>query len=473
MNSPLSASLLAPRRGEHAPYLMPAASASRGAAFDPFAAGMPTLYPRRIIWVDFDGGSDECGDGSRAAPLKTLDRVFGDPLLACVCSHLGADRIPVCCRGTLQAEHVHALTAPPPGLDSTVYDHALVGGTAHDYRRALEIMPWPGEARPRFMLKLYAAVRERQDAAVRASALLAVARGVRGCYWNRCDFIFEIYMGSDVEGQETALYAQLHGFDRCPGTAARDCTMTVAFPRGTGLEGWGSSAWTPPEPPGQPGDSSSSGDWEAGGNDGLPGHAGGSGGAGWWKPGAPSDSGYSYPYNAQLRIVHFHGCGGAFVAGGGGSWRNTAASNRSACVYSAAFDSCPGLSARDYTLTVPRTAAAVTGGGDIWRKADGTSGVAPFELRAEVCARIAGNCPDARLLNVSGALSALASCRATNRPHTTYADGSTVYHKIGGCAEAFAAAYPAESARRDCTADVTADACHPEGKAYITAAAVR
>lgn len=479
----LAKSVLAPRKGEPHPWLMPAMAASRCAAHDPFGVEMPTLYPRRIVWVDFDNGDDD-GDGSRAKPLKTLDRVFDDPLLACVCDHLGADRIPVCCRGTLQEDHAHTIAPTPDGSSAVVYDHALIKpATPHDYRRHLEIMPWPGQPHPVFKLKLKATLNRKMEDAMHAASLLAIVRDVRGVYWNKCDFVFEIYMGCEVDEQTLTLYAQLYGFDRCPGTAARDCTMKITRAKiaghveekeGEEKEGSDELVW-----PGTGGDYYYDGEEASGSCGGYGGYGGyggeyddsyftlpGGGDGGWYHPQQPPHC----PRDTYMRIIHFSNCANAFVAGGFGSWENNAASNRSAGVYSAAFDNCPGLVARDYALDIPRTRARVSGGGGKWKDDNtGAHGVADFSLVAEARARIAYACNDAQLLNVTGTLGTDATCHATNTPCTTDKNGNTTTRGVGGYAEATTIAYPAKATRKDCPEPaLDANAFHPSGRVYIT-----
>ena len=478
----LASSILAPRDGEDHPYLMPVATASHCATFDAFDNGLYLSYPRRIIWVDFDNGNDE-NDGTQAAPLKTLQRVFSDKLLACVCQHIGQDRIPVCCKGTYVYEEDIILKYDIEYGVQNLQEYSLFTESA-DYCRHLEIMPWPHEARPVFKIKYTATMPAVENAKAALYARMTIAEKTHGIYWNKCDFVFEIDVTYSFDKQYLQLDTELYGFDKCEHIATIDCNMHVIvnrynarlyskFPSG------GSSSYFEDEEENKEEEKKAdeySAGWPGTGSHAYHGpdyHNSGFGGSGGGKDSSPIQRDYHDDGEAAfcyLGIMHYRQCNNAFVAGGSATWQAEAKSNYTALIYSAAFEHCANLHARNYTLNALSVATA-QGGGEAWTKSDGSHGVKSFELEPTATTRIASGCSDAILHNVTGNISAKAYAKATNTPYTTTADGVTTYHEIGGKSTATAIAY-AQSDKIDDgdKAAIFADATHPNGNITITTA---
>ena len=110
--------ILRPRPDSADPWTLPAAMASRGALL----GEVKSLYPNRVIWVDYS--AETAGDGSYSRPFQSLDVVFGDDTLECVCQHLCADKITVRVKGPVD-----------------VSAGAMDGNNRH-YARHLVIRPW-------------------------------------------------------------------------------------------------------------------------------------------------------------------------------------------------------------------------------------------------------------------------------------------------------------------------------------------
>jgi hypothetical protein len=466
--SPLNNSILAPRNGEEHPYLMPCASASHCAASDVFGDGLPMVYPRRIIWVDFDNG-DDTNDGSKLAPLKTLSRVFSDELLACVCAHIGEDRLPVCCKGTCELAEEYTIESGENAYNLTLLSNA----GKFDYCRHLEIMPWPHCAPPVFKIALTAELKDKpqkKDAQPKVKASCTIAKELTGVYWNKCRFEFEINIGSAFDDYPVELNTDLHGFDNCDKLAAIGCTMGVVVNRYDGTANAKPDTTTG-------GSTSDSRDEYKVVHTTFPRNSGSATfparqGSSTFRP--PSDSSTDYAETVEkeptiagivtgLGIIHYCACDGAFVAGGGASWAVLVTSKNEIGVTSTAFDQCDNLHARDYVFNAT-SLAQVKGSGENWQKEDGAHGVKQYELNASAVSRIVADCDNAILHNVTGSLVSKAHAVGTNTPYTTDKDGNTAIMPILGQSIAAAIAFTPNTQKDDASAaSVFADAQHPNG----------
>ncbi len=245
--------LLAPRNGEKHPWLMPAMASSRMAAYDPFGRGILTLYSRRPVWVDFQAGGG--GDGSRERPVNSLQRVFADPGIQCVCRHLGADRIPVFVRGRARFRNAH---------------HCFDGKNMNFFRH-LELRKWPGGSRPEIIVECENFSQEQ----------VGVFLGFTGLYVRDFNFTAEIVVRSEDDVADAAFSVFFAPFLSCPSLVAVGCRAKGSIRIVRGMEDT--------EDPGGGG----------GGEGGEGGGGGGGGGGGWYPwiqpPGEPDDEPYPFP----------------------------------------------------------------------------------------------------------------------------------------------------------------------------------
>ena len=446
--------LLRPRSDESRPWLMPIMRASRGALH----GGRKQLYPKKTIWVD--AAAEEQGDGSAKKPLQSLDDVLADDTLECVCQALCCDKYTVRVKGAVSVE-VNA-TASSSAEDAVT----VVDGHGRDYAQRLVIRPWGDSERLQLKatLRTYIAVSENNQVDFRQCA--SVVKALRGVMWVDTDILIDLVIVCDREPEDIRIhaFAELGGWDDCAGSILMNCTVAVRTRVDVLMKIPYQGDYRPPAPGGGGG---------GGGGGGVypwPGGPGGPGGPGIYPWPRDPSSGKPEPpsawvgdWNAATIVFGVRNSPSVIARGGTFDLVALAQSNWGALAECRGFVNC---SDSDLAGVVIKTVALAeaSGSGRVYQNADGSSGVARYQLTAVAHARDVARCPRSALTALLGESSAKALTFPGNQPHHVDPSGSRTDYAVGGyaLAEDYGVFSCREAACDALDHTVYARASHPE-----------
>lgn len=195
--------ILRPRPDSADPWTLPAAMASRGALL----GEVKSLYPNRVIWVDYS--VEAAGDGSYSRPFQSLDVVFGDDTLECVCQHLCADKITVRVKGPVD-----------------VSAGAMDGNNRH-YARHLVIRPWNDGERLEVRRMVFSDTRE--EGPLTASMRIGgdMVYNLHGVKWLDTDFKY-ILKAYYIKGEnQVSVAGSAFCLRECHHLVLVDCSFSI------------------------------------------------------------------------------------------------------------------------------------------------------------------------------------------------------------------------------------------------------